>query len=45
MVECVTAPLRGFERDVQLLLDPLLTDEVVESARTQRLLDLLVFLT
>ena len=36
--------LRGLERDLELLLRPLLADELVESARPQRLLDLLVAL-
>ena len=42
MVERLAAPLGGLERDAELLLDPLLADEVVEPARPQRALDLLV---
>ena len=42
MVERLVARLRRVERDAELLLDPLLADEVVEPARPQRALDLLV---
>ena len=42
VVERLAAPLGGVERDPELLLDPLLADEVVEPARAQRALDLLV---
>ena len=42
VVERLATPLGGVERDAELLLDPLLTDEVVEPARPQRALDLLV---
>ena len=42
VVERLVAPLGGVERDPELLLDPLLADEVVEPARAQRALDLLV---
>ena len=42
VVERLAAPFRGVERDPELLLDPLLADEVVEPARAQRALDLLV---
>ena len=42
VVERLAARLRRLQRDVELLLDPLLADEVVESPRTQRLLDLFV---
>ncbi len=45
MVESLPPPLRGLERDLELLLRALLTDEIVESARTQGLLDVLVALT
>ena len=41
MVERLGARLRRFERDPQLLLDALLSDEVVESARAERALRLL----
>src|SRR3990172_8202498 len=44
VVQGVAAPPRGFERDVELLLDPLLPDELVEAPRPQRALDLLVAL-
>src|SRR5438128_2117392 len=40
MVERVPPPLRGRERDRELLLHPLLADEVGEAARPERLLDL-----
>src|SRR5206468_6848326 len=39
VVERLAARLRGDERDVELLLDALLPDELVERARPQRLLD------
>ncbi len=42
VVERLAASLGRLQRDVELLLRALLTDEVVESARPQRLLDLLV---
>ena len=42
VVERLAARLRRLQGDVELLLDPLLADEVVESPRAQRLLDLLV---
>ena len=42
VVERLAASLGGVERDPELLLDPLLADEVVEPARAQRALDLLV---
>ena len=42
VVQGISAPLGCLERDVQLLLDPLLPDEVVESTRAERLLDLLL---
>ncbi len=42
VVERLAAALGGVERDPELLLDPLLTDEVVEPARPQGPLDLLV---
>ena len=45
VVERLAARLRRLQRDVELLLGPLLSDEVVESPRTQRLLDLLVAFT
>ena len=38
MIERVAAGTRGLECDQQLLLDPLLPDEVVERARSQRAL-------
>src|SRR5579859_5822455 len=44
MVEGVAASLRRGERDRQLLLHALLPDELVEPARTERLLDLDLFL-
>jgi hypothetical protein len=44
VVERLAAGLRGLQRDVELLLRAVLADEVVESARAQRLLDLLVAL-
>ena len=40
MVERLGAGLRRFERDRQLLLHPLLTDELVEAARAERLFEL-----
>ena len=42
VVERLAAPLGGVEGDAELLLDPLLADEVVEPARAQRALELLV---
>ena len=45
VVERLVARLRRLQRDVELLLDPLLPDEVVESPWTQRLLDLFVAFT
>ena len=42
VVERLAARLRRVERDPELLLDPLLADEVVEPARPQRALELLV---
>ena len=42
VVERLAAGLRRLQRDVELLLRALLADEVVESPRPQRLLDLLV---
>ena len=42
VVERLVAPLGGVERDAEVLLDALLADEVVEPARPQRALDLLV---
>ena len=42
VVERLAARLRRVERDLQLLLDPLLPDEVGERARPQRPLDLLL---
>ena len=44
VVERLPSPLRRLERDLELLLRPLLADEVVESPRPERLLDLLVAL-
>ena len=44
VVERFTSRLGGLKRDVELLLRPFLADEIVESARPQRLLDLLVAL-
>ena len=44
VVERLPARLRRLERDLELLLRPLLADELVESPRPQRLLDLLVAL-
>ena len=44
VVERLAARLRRLQRDVELLLRALLADEVVESPRPQRLLDLLVAL-
>ena len=42
VVERVRARLRRLERDAQLLLDPLLADEVVEPLRPERLLGLVL---
>ena len=42
VVERLAARLRRVERDLQLLLDPLLPDEVAERTRPQRPLDLLL---
>ena len=42
VVEGLVAPLGSVERDAELLLDPLLADEVVEPARPQGALDLVV---
>ena len=42
VIERLVAPLGGVERDAELLLDPLLADEVVEPARPQGALDLVV---
>ena len=42
VVERLLAGLRRLERDVELLLDPLLADELVERARAERALDLVV---
>ena len=42
VVERLAARLRGAERDPELLLDVLLPDEVVEEARAERLLELLL---
>ena len=44
VVERLAACLRRLERDLELLLGSLLADEVVEAARPQRALDLLVAL-
>ena len=44
VVERLAARLRRDERDLELLLDALLADELVEPARAQRLLELLVVL-
>ena len=44
VVERVTPALRRLERDLELLLRPLLPDEVVEPTGPKRLLDLLVAL-
>src|SRR5207342_1594227 len=44
VVECFATPLGCFQRDVELLLRALLADEVVESARSEGLLDLLLAL-
>ena len=44
VVERLAASLRRLERDLELLLRPLLADELVESPRPERLLDLLVAL-
>ena len=44
VVERLAARLRGVERDLELLLDALLPDELVEPARAERLLDLLLVL-
>ena len=43
VVERLAARLRRRERDLELLLDALLADEVVEAARAERALDLLLF--
>ena len=42
VVERLAARLRRVERDRELLLDPLLADEVVEPARPQRALELVL---
>ena len=42
MVERLAARLRRLERDAELLLDPLLADEVVEPPRAQRPLGLVL---
>ena len=42
MIQSISTPLGRLERDVQLLLDPLLPDEVVEATGAERLLDLLL---
>ena len=44
VVESLAAPLRRFERDLELLLRPRLPHEVVEPARPERPLDVLVAL-
>jgi len=44
VVERLAASARSVERDAELLLDPLLADELVEPARAEALLDLLLVL-
>ena len=42
VVERLSSPLRGLEDDAELLLDPLLADELVQAARTEGAVELLV---
>src|SRR5687768_14106860 len=42
VVESLAAGLRSFQRDRELLLDPLLADKVLEPARTKRAVELVV---
>jgi hypothetical protein len=42
VVQRLVAALRGVERDRKLLLDPLLPNELAQSARPQRLLEVLL---
>ncbi len=42
VVECLLARARSLERDVELLLEPFLPDEVVETARAQRAVELVL---
>ena len=44
VVERLAARLRSGERDRELLLDALLPDELVQAARPERLLELLILL-
>jgi len=42
VVERLASPLRGLEDDAELLLDPLLADELVQAARTEGAVELVV---
>src|SRR5439155_24100650 len=42
VVESLVSPLRSVERDCELLLDPILPDELGQTARSQRLLEVVL---